>query len=163
MSSVLVLLVPRFGRRTGFGRGRIRPRRPISLLTCILALLLCARGGRRRLQPVDDHAAGDGAKDQCARNQAYSDYAQTAEDAPHHVITNYQRGPEADRSLVYRRSAANRSTEFMSPSFVKVARPASISAWSVVSRPCSACARPWCGTAPIRSQIASADVISVAS
>ena len=110
MSGVLVLFVPRFWRLAGFGRGRIRPRRPIPLLTCILALLLCARGSRRRLQPVDDHAARDGAKDQCARNQAHSDYAKTADDAPHHVITNYQRGAPTDRSLMTYSRPTNRST-----------------------------------------------------
>jgi len=43
---------------------------------------------------VDDHATGDGPKDQRAGNQDRSDHAQTNEDALHHVIrtTNAGRG-----------------------------------------------------------------------
>jgi hypothetical protein len=87
----------RFRRFRGF-RGRL-VRRPTSLLVRAVALLVDAGGRRRRFEPVYDDAAGDAGEDKRAREQNRSDHAQTVEDAPYHVITNYQRGSMKKRSL----------------------------------------------------------------
>jgi hypothetical protein len=55
---------------------------------------------------VHDHATGDGPKDQRACEQDRSDHAKAAEDAPHHVITNYQRPSLKKRSLEDRMAVA---------------------------------------------------------
>jgi hypothetical protein len=48
---------------------------------------------------VYDDATGNRSKENRARQQDRSDHAKTAEDAPHHVITNYQRGSRVERSM----------------------------------------------------------------
>ena len=71
----------------------------ISLLVRIVTSLLRVGSRGRRLKPVHDHATGDGPKDQRACEQDRSDHPKAAEDAPYHVITNYQRPPLKKRSL----------------------------------------------------------------
>jgi hypothetical protein len=78
---------------------RLLLRLSVSLFVRIVTSLLSVGSRGRRLQPVDDHATGDGPKDQRACEQDRSDHAKAAEDAPHHVITNYQRGSETERSI----------------------------------------------------------------
>jgi hypothetical protein len=78
---------------------RLLLRLSVSLFVRIVTSLLSVGSRGRRLQPVDDHATGDGPKDQRACEQDRSDHAKAAEDAPHHVITNYQRPSVKKRSL----------------------------------------------------------------
>jgi hypothetical protein len=109
MSSFLVLVVVRLGRRM---RGRLRRvllRLSIALLVDIVTSMLSAGSRGRRLQPVHDHATGDRPKDQPAREQDRSDHAQTSKDAPHHVIRNYQRGSETERSIECARRCAGQT------------------------------------------------------
>src|ERR1700676_5157252 len=106
MSSFLVLVVVRLGRRM---RGRLRRallRLSIALLVDIVTSMLSAGSRGRRLQPVHDHATGDRPKDQRACEQDGSDHAKAAEDAPHHVITNYQRRSRKERSIKNSRRGA---------------------------------------------------------
>jgi hypothetical protein len=99
MSSVLVLSVIGFGRGMDSLLGRRLLRLSVSLLVRIFTSLLSIGSRGCRLQPVHDHATGDGSKDQRAYEQDGSDHAKTAEDAPHHVITNYQRRSRKERSI----------------------------------------------------------------
>jgi hypothetical protein len=74
-----------------------------ALLGSLLALLVLAGGGWRRLQAVDHHSTGDGPEDQCACDQDRSDQAKPVEEATYHVITNYQRRSRRERSFESRR------------------------------------------------------------
>jgi hypothetical protein len=79
--------------------GRLLLRLTASPLVRIVTSLLRTGSRRCGLQPMHDHATGDGPKDQRACEQDRSDHAKTAEDAPHQVITNYQRGSLKKRSI----------------------------------------------------------------
>src|SRR5450759_3807941 len=106
MSSVLVLRV--FRLRGRMGRVLLFVfRLAMSLLIRLVTLLLGARGHRCRMKPVVDDATGDGPKDQSARDQSRADHAKTAEDALHHVITNYQRRSLRHRSPWFRPETNN--------------------------------------------------------
>lgn len=60
---------------------RLVLRLPVSLFIRLVTSLPSAGSRGRRLQPVHDHATGDGPEDQCACEQDRSDHAKTAGDA----------------------------------------------------------------------------------
>ena len=60
---------------------------PVSLFIRVVTSLLSARSRGRRVQPVHDHATGNGPEDQRASDQNRSDHPKTAEDSRHQVIT----------------------------------------------------------------------------
>ena len=72
---------------------RLLLRWTVSLFIRFVTSLLSAGSRGRGLQPVHDHATGDGPKDQRAREQDRSDHAKAAEETPHHVITNLPTPP----------------------------------------------------------------------
>jgi len=75
----------------------------VTVLTCLVVLGRLVRGGRRRVQPMDDHGAGEHAKKKRARQQDDADRAKSVEEVSHHV-THYQRSPSTERSLPIPRS-----------------------------------------------------------
>src|ERR1700682_602130 len=104
MSSVLVLAVVRLGG------GRVALVRVIALrrlgrlwlvdtlLDVLLSLSGLVRGGRRRVQPIDDHPTRKRAKDQRAHEQDHADHTESAKNVSYHV-THYQRRLLAERSI----------------------------------------------------------------
>jgi hypothetical protein len=114
MSSVLVLAVVGLARGMGGLLRRLLIRLSVSLFVNIVPSLLSAGSRGRRVQPVHDHATGDGPKDQRASEQDGSDHAKAAEDAPHHVITNYQRRSATERSIeIARRGVGQPSAAYL--------------------------------------------------
>src|SRR6267378_3732398 len=82
----------------------------VTLLDVLLSLSGLVRGGRRRVQPIDDHPTRERAKDQRAHEQDHADHSESAKDVSYHV-THYQRRLPAERSL--KRILTNRAGDLI--------------------------------------------------